>query len=386
MDFIKNIFTSHVSVPTWLFLLAALLIIIAIVAVIVWYYVDMYLSTHKTISTYADIPLSMKNNAIYINCVNLDKYPELWEAHESDLSIYAMGMKIPSIFFKSPDVPSGYKIAYSSTLTNQQILSLMAAVKYSKFEISSDDGHTRFPIKPISDKAAKKVAARLHDAHANLSEKQKEEVLQKIKESAGVANLNALKGDRILSHVNEGKTTSTTMRYQAIIPDNHPIHENGFTPESMRYYYSYFGKLYQFDMTFVSRVENLYEWELRNLQPNSIYVGFSHSIDGGKTLFPSTSMYGITKNEDGSSSDISNANLGVPPEGATEYPMWTFDAATSYMDIALIKKTCDVIVKKHHEHEFEDDYVAMTRVDEFYSRYEWVPQIKQFDEFEKKEK
>ncbi len=333
-----------------------------------------YYYSHYKIATYADVALTMRNNAIHINCINVNKYPELWNSHESDLELYAMGNLIPTVFFKSPDVPNGFKIAYSSTLTNQQVLSLMAAIKYNRFEISNDSGENRVAIKSISDKRVKAITQKLQKLNAKVDTIQRDEVLSKIKDSVKYDFIgNDIANDRIVSHVDEDKSSSNFLRYQAIIHDEHEVFNKGFAPEATKFYYVYYGKLYEFKTRFVSKIENLYEWELYDLEPNSIYVGFSHSVDGGKTILPSTSLYGITKTEDGVLHDVSNSNLGKPKEDQKGFKLWTFDEAKGYMDESLTKKTIDVIVKKHYEDENPEAYIGIQRVDQVYDHYDWLP-------------
>lgn len=362
-----------------IWVILAIIFVIFTICSIAWYYIDQYIKAHIKIATYVDIPLSMKNNTIYINCINVKRYPDLWEAHESDLKIYAMGMVIPSIFFKSSDVPNGYKIAYSSTLSNIEVMSLMAAVKYNKFELSADDGVTKYPINSIDDKAAKKIANKLHALNSNVDQMQKDEILSKIKDSVKYQFIkNEINNDRIISHVDEAKTKSDMLRYQAIIPDEHEVFDKGFAPSATKFYYTYYGKLYEFDVRFVGKVENLYEWELYNLEPGRIYAGFSHSVDGGKTILPSTSLYGITKNENGILPEVSDALLGKPPKDKEPHDIWSLEDGVGYMDVNLFKKTCDILVKKHHEDQFEEDYVSINRVNEFYQSYDWLPNPEDF--------
>lgn len=359
----------------WGIVAIAIILSIAIFATVV-YIKRIYIEKTKILIA-TDIPYSMKNNTLYINCYNVDKYEELWKAHESDLRIYAVGMEIPSIFYKIPSITNGYKIAYSSSLTNQQVLAIIAATKYNKFELSSDEGLTRIKVHVKKDDEAHKIVNRIMriTEEIDYSRTRSNDIYNKIKSNIdNEFNEEVKDDDRVISQLNPYKAGKDRLRFEANISDGHSMHSKGFKPENTCFYYTYKGNLYPFEVEFVGRVNNMYKWDLRgDLEPGRAYVGFSWSIDKDTVIMPSTTFYGITRDENKEMVDLSDARLGKPVDKSKALPMWTKESAIDYMNKELIKKTCDIVIKKHYEEEFPDDYVSFHRINDFYREYKWIP-------------
>ncbi len=342
-----------------------------------WKQFQNYLDIHKRMGIFADIPTSLKNQAIYLNFINAKNYPKFWNIHEDHLKLYAMGTEIKAMFYKSSDVPGGYKIAYSSVLSNVEILSMIESMKYDTLEVSYDDGITKKHIKSLHDKASKKIARKLEETQMIMDVEIREQMFKEIisigkLERHGAQELNE---NRIISHINEGRTTGTTMRYQAIIPPHNPmIEEFNFDPnvDSPYIYHVYEGKCYRLKTHFVGRIENLYEWDIINLEPGTIYAGLTFSFNKGKKILPSFSLYGITKDKHGQLPTIDDAQLAKPYEGQEGIDMWTEDDAIGYMGESLAHKTYAILIKKHYEDEYAEEYLALNRTHEYYDDYDWL--------------
>ncbi len=363
-----------------LFIILGTICIILVAIEIVTYIINNYIKTRYSMALFADIQLSMKNDTIYMNLINVNKHLDFWHAHESDLELFAMGMQLPAVFYRTNDVPNGYKVALTTTLTNSQVLSLNGAIKYNKFELSYDKGTTVKKVNSISDKTAKRIVNNLNKVNSHYDRKLREELIRKIKHEAGFDNDGfKLTQSRVVSHVDEKRSTQDSLRFQAIVPDGHEMFDEGFIPDKVKFFYTYYGQLYEFNVRYIGKVDSLYEWDLMNLEPGRIYPGLSYSLNG-ETVLPSTSLYGITKNEKGYVPDISDSILGKPAEGHIGHHMWTKEQAFGYMEKTLFKKTCDIIIKKHHEDEYPEEFLALNRVDPFYEKYEWLPV--ELDDFE----
>ncbi len=363
----------------------ALLIILTIsiimnIIVLVWlvyHYINLYLDAHIRMGVYADIPTSLKNQAIYLDFVNVKRYPEFWNVHEDQLELYAMGSKINAVFYKSSDVPFGYKIAYSSTLSNMEILSMIESMQYSTFEVSVDGGVTRTHVNSIRNKAVEKIARKIEEQQLQLDEKNRKEILGKIIQSGKISDLDEIgESVRMIAHVNEGRTTGTTMRYQVIIPPSHEIIKNNmFDPETgkeLSLYYVYEGHCYKLETKFIGRIDNLYEWDILNLRPGRIYSGLTFSFDGGKTLKPSSALYGITKDKHGELPTIDDSILAKPEDGEEKLKMWDEKTSIDHLGPNLTHKTYAIMVKKHFEDEYTEEYLALNRTHDYYDDYEWL--------------
>lgn len=324
---------------------------------------------------FADIPLSMKNDALYINLVNVDKYPEVWESHEADLDIFGMGMLLPSTFHRTPDVPNGFKIEHIK-LSNKEILSMMAALKYNKFEVSIDGGSTRYKVISVNDNVAKRLTSKLQEANSKMDSGKRDKEIQKIvnqvKKKSGESSLNSY---NFITQIDEENSTKTTMKITAVVPNDSNVLEGVDYKKDIKFYYTYNGKLYEFETTDMTKHQNVYEWKIINLSPGSIYVGLAYSLDGGNTLLPTTSLYGITRDDDNNVLEVSTASLGKPSEDKLDQgkPIFTYEEAIKIISKTLMKKKCDIVVKTHYEDKYPDDFVPLARVDEFYSEFDWVP-------------
>ncbi len=356
----------------------AISIILAWVVIgwIAWHYISKYLDTHVRMGIFADIPTSLKNSAIYLNFVNAKRYKEFWDVHEDQLKLFAMGAPINAVFYKTKDVPNGYKIAYSSTLSNVEILSMISAMKYNTLEVSFDGGITRRHINSLHDKTAERISKKLEEHQVVSHDRHKEDILKKIIKSGKTKDIKELNDtDRVIAHINEGRTTGTTMRFQVIIPPSHKlIKSKMFDPENpvSNLFYIYEGHCYKLETKFVGRIDNLYEWDIVNLKPGTIYPGISFSVDGGKTTLPSSAMYGITKDKHGELPTIDDSILAKPTPDEEQFPMWHNEEGVEYVGESIVHKIYAILIKKHFEDEYSEEYLALNRTHEYYDDYEWL--------------
>ncbi len=371
---------------TLIIILTLIITIIAVAIVLTLWEVayKAYIRKYR-LGIYIDMQKSIDDKTIYFNLINANKHTEFWDVHEDMLRLYASGTLIKSAFYTSADVPTGYKIAYSSNMTSLDMVSLISAFKHDAIEVSHDGGETRTKVHSIHLNDVKKVVSAMAKAPEIDGEAQRRTILKEIFKADNNINESDYAGDRLVSHFHEGRTTSTTMRLQAIIPPHHPlITKLGFNPEvkTSRVYHVYNGKCYLLPCVYLGNVENLYEWDVTDLKPGTIYSGFTFSIDEGKTLFASSSLYGITKNEDGTMPSFDDAIHAKPIEGMPPLDLWSQDSAIAYMGEKLAKKTYSIMIKKHHEESNPDDYVSLNRAHEFKSEFDWLDDV-EWAKFEK---
>ncbi len=342
----------------------------------------LYILVKKIISSkrlliYGDAVTSVREQVLFYNIANVRKNKQFWNSDLKKIKIYAMGLEISSVAFKTDDYPNGIKVMFSGMMNSaKEILHLIGSIKYDLWEISFDGGVTRkrlYQIHSIAD--TRHAKHRAHENGWNQGDKQQREFLREFYKStanSAVKNNISTNGG-LLAHINEAKTTTTTMRYQILIPSNVYL-SKALTdePEQASFYYIYNGDSYRLESKFVDKVGNLFEYDIIGLQPGTIYTGFSSSINDGKMIIPSSSLYGITKNEDGELPTIDEAILGKPIGEQQKFPMPHIEVSTKYLGEDLKNKFYDVIVKKHYEDMYEDEFVSLNRVQEFYQDFDWL--------------
>ncbi len=366
---------------TWeLLALITIIAIALIVAYLIYKGVQRYLDINIRLGVYADVPYSVGRNQIHLNFINVNKHPEIWEAHESLLRFEAMGRVIEGIeFFRSPDIPTGLKIRYPLDLDHIQFLSLMAGAKYNKVRISGDGGETFYKVNSIKDSVVKKY--KMKDAAITkevTSDTLKQDLKDTIMNSEKFKYMKSEFGFDILqelttySHINEGKSTSTSLRYQALLPSDHETYEQ-FTKnkDNIRFYYIVDGKAYQFETKHITSIDDYHEWDFINLEPGKIYPGIAFSIDDGKSIHASSCLSGITKNDDGNLVVFDEAELAAPNDSTPTF-IFKFDDTLETCGEAVTKATYNMIVKKHYEKDNEDSYVPLKIADQYYSEYDWI--------------
>ncbi len=365
----------------WIIVVVA--IVVAIVLICSYYVnkaVQRYLDINVRMGLYADVPYSVERNRIHLNFINVNKHPEFWEAHESSLKLEAMGTTIEGCkFFRSPDIPTGMKVAYPENLDHRQILALTAGVKYNNFKVSNDGGETFIPINSVKDVVAKKYQLReAAITGVDMEKVLKTDLKESIMNSDKFRYLKAEFGFDMLeelttySHINEGKSTSTSLRYQALLPSSHETYE-AFVKnfDNIRFYYVVDGKAHQFEIEHVNTMNDYHEWDFINLQPGSIYAGIAYSLDNGKTIHASSCLSGITKDDEGNKVQFDDATL-PKVDSSNGCQMYKYEDTIKSCGEAVAKANYNMLVKKHYEKDNEDSYVPLKIADQYYSEYDWV--------------
>ncbi len=363
---------QHALLATSGFIAIAITILV-IVYVALWIS-RIYIRRYVAIAVFADITSSMEENKFFMNCVNVNKHDAYWNINENKLSLYAMGTKLPARFYKVPEIPNGYRIEFTEELNNKQVIALTGALKYNQFVLSNDDGETTVKINSIKDRDVKRVVTGLNKTITKHEDYEIEDVIKKMKGSMKYSYIkNEVIHDGVIANIDEDKATTNSLRYQAAIPEGNKVFDLGFNEKTIKFYHSYNGKLYELESVFLNKVKSLYEWEFINLEPGTIYAGISVSFDGGKFIFPSSTLYGITREEDGGYPDVTNALLGKPKNEKESHPMWKPTDATTLKEKKIMKLTCDVLVKKHFEDEHPDEFLPLDKAEFAYQYYNWIP-------------
>lgn len=364
------------NLSTYFWLTTSILLSLLIISFFLYKIIINYINKNLKIGIYPDMKKSLLNQTIYLNLVNIKNKSALNNTSEDLMRLYASGIEINAVFYKTPEIPNGYKIAYATTMSNVEIISMISGIKYNTLEVSFDGGMTRTHVYSIHDKLAEKISIKL-EREGDLKNKHKIEMIDKIVRSGKTNNiLEATENDRVLAHVNETKSTGTSFRFQVIVPKEHPfIVNNIFNPndlEMTKLYYIFEGHCYEFKYEYIGQIENLHEWDVVGLKPNRIYAGLSFSLDGGKTILPSSALYGITRNKHGEVPTIDETILAKPKEIDKKYKMWNESEAIGYMGKNLTKKVYSILVKKHYEDEYSESYLALSKAHELYNDYEWL--------------
>ncbi len=360
----------------WIFgLILAIQLILAVV-----YFVSKFYTKKRKLIIYGDAIMSFNEEAAIYIIDNVKFYEHFWKADLDNVRLYALGKEIEVIPFNSDDIPNGIRLLLSG-ITNSIIdtISVIGAVKYDEWEISFDAGFTKTKLHQIQSKRQLSAGHEMADVGTDTFEHHMHEFLNQLeaveKEKYAERGKEA-KRNGLLAHVNEAKSTATTIRYQILIPHDHPIFKmyNELNIESaFRFYHVYDGKLYGLDSKFLRNIGHLYEFEIFNLKPGSIYTGFTISFEDLEIVLPSSALYGITRFEDGELPTIDSAHLAKPTEGHTHsHEIWTEEIAITYLGEKQAKRMYDIIVKKHYEDSNVDAFIALTATEELYDEYEWL--------------
>ncbi len=328
-----------------------------------------------------DLPLTIKNSTLYFDLVRVNQFEEIANGHPSEIELFAMGRHLPVAFYKSPDLEDGFKGSFTTELTNKELLSFIIAMKYNKFEMSMDGGYNRFPVSSDYDAKTNEVADSLQNANAKHDPEVRKLLLEEITRFVveefseyKVDEVDYQHDDKILCKIDNKYATKTSFRHEAIVPPNNPLMEGQpFDPYITKYYYTYYGQLYELETEVIpSKKENNFIWEIKGLEPGKVYPGLTFAY-GDSPLAPSDALFGTTLDEDGKLPNLDEAELGKPLEGEKGHPMWEKEVIMQFVEKHIIKKTCEIIIKKHHEDEYKDEFLAMSRVKNFFDKYEWIP-------------
>lgn len=318
---------------------------------------------------------SEKEQRIVVVAYNIHKHPELLNANISNLTLYALDYKVKGAEFeKHPNIKGAIIIKYPVSFDYRTSLMLALADKRKEVKLSPDNGLTFTKTITMPDWQVNRKK------HEETNEKSEAELMRKslfldYKNSDkqfrfDYADLvDEKKGTHV--HINEGKSTSTTLRYQHIVPKEY-LAKIDFVPESIRLYYTFEGYLYEFDIVYLGHVGDVYEWDLINLKPNTVYAGLSLSSSHNPLIRPSKAFYGITLDESGRPNNLDGAQIAVPPKGAKKHKMWDEAIAVEAIGENLADLQYKIIAKKHHEFYDEDAFIYVHEADKNFDEFPWL--------------
>lgn len=328
---------------------------------------------NRTITIYGDVRNSLKEEVLFYIIQNAVMHEDLWKASVHDIKLFAAGVEIPSRAFKSADIPRGIRIAVVGLMNSPlDVIYVAGAVKYGLWEISYDGGTTRIPVKQISDKNNKKMA-KIRAVQLGYTSSKGKGRISDLEIDPNALSLKSNPVHGLVAHVNEGKSTQSTLRYQIIVPDEHSIKKIiDEDPHAATFWHVHDGKLHELQCKFIENTGSMYEWDIIGLEPGSIYVGLSTGVFGGKVVLPSSALYGITKTEDGTVQTIDDSKLGRPVSGAKSRDIWSSKLLDGYLGPQLRAKMHAIIIKKHFEREHPEAFLSITRAHDQIDDYSWV--------------
>ncbi len=304
---------------------------------------------------YLDSEDSFANGEIIFNVINAKKYPFIYDAHEDEIKLYAEGREIDAVFRRNSSLKDGFKVFVTETAKENKLsyLSIMEAQKFNGFYvgIKNQAHHAHY----ITDKQARKIAHTHLKKNKSVFNDIKGEILAEMQSTYKKAVTQNTAHD-LIGHISTKKTRSHSLRYQLLFPDSAHDEFGQFGPENkdFKMYHVYHGKLYELEVKFVGIFGTMVEYDIINLESGSIYVGLSISTDAGKTILPSSALYGKTKNDDGTLPTKSEAKLAKPKDGAKAYPLWSKEASFDFVGKFVFESTCNVIAKKHYEEKHDE--------------------------------
>ncbi len=350
-------------------LILLLIIILIIFLVLIGKGITAY-RQYFAMGLYFDGQESFKSGELVMNWVHVNKHKKFWAAHEDNLRLFANGREISAIFRRDDEVEKGYRIIVVEDSNDKRaVLSLMAASKFNKFQIGLKNDEPE-KVNVIKDAKAAKISKKLAKRGSGVSyEETRNAALKNIKEQYGKEVLKGI-DKKLVSLINRSKSTQTSMRYQVLFPEAHPLVKK-FDPHSKNigFFHIYNGKAYKLEYRFIGKYGSLFEFDLIGLDPGTIYVGLSVTIDGGKTVIPSSALYGITKDENDVVPSKSAAKLGKPKKGAKGVAIWPKEQGYEYIGKEATDRTFDIMVKKHYEDEHPEFTLSADRAYEYYEDY-----------------
>ncbi len=326
----------------------------------------------NNLGMYLNVPKTKESGQMTLTIINVDKQPELWDVNLKELRLILLGRMSEKISFeKNEKIFGSINAVHQPDFITEDVISFVGAIKYQKVFITSDNGKTQFKVRSIKVKSIQSIEDKF--------KKQTEKKLSKLKEQDSVERLkdrmeksdaefylglkdkiDQEKNGGVLCHTVESKATKTSIRHQLYIPKGHPFKEE-FDPEAnpVKFYHVYNGYLYDIDTKFVGMNGEVYKWDLINLEPNRIYVGLSYSVDGGKTILPSSAAYGVTKAEEGHLPIIDEAFLASPRVGAIRHRIWSRDTVSAMYGPQFTRVYFSLMAKKHHELDIQDEFISL---------------------------
>lgn len=333
------------------------------------------------IGIYADPTTTIGTGDFTLNLSNVRSCPEIWNVHEKDLILYAMGKPTKFKFIKHESIPNGYKISLKNEEINSEtMLQIVAAIKYDRYKITPDKGRSFVRAYPLRKKEISKVDFRVKEKTSKISNKKIEkEFFEQVKNSEktyylGEGEYLKLMGGA-MGHVNELKTTSDSIRIQMYVPptsvEKRKVVLND-AENNISYYHQFSGKLYKLETNFLGIHGNIIEWEAVNLEPGKIYAGLSVSNDGGKTIAPSMALYGITKLKNGIFPTLDEVAMAKPSNKMKSFPMWTESISKKYLGPEITAINYKIIAKKQYEFDNKNEFISLKNADQIFEKYPWL--------------
>lgn len=372
----------------WLEIWGIIATIALLLSLLVIAYLFLYYNPDKKISKgmviYGDAKASIQDHvAVYIvENIPKAKYEFLMM---DEVKIYASGMEIGSSVIKLENKNNALMFVMTGFMDSPEtVLHLLGTIKFDLWEVSFDGGITRRPVKQTIDynqrASAKEIAINKGwEADDSMAKLMEEDIKRASKNKIGSEDV--LVEHSLVADINQSMSTKTTMRYQVVIPNNHKVWDSIETkgkPIGL-FYYIYNGKAYRMESKFLGNKGSTYEWDIVGLEPGTVYVGLSLEIENNGVILPSSALYGITHNSNDEIVNLDDAKLAKPKPGDIAYDMWSENIAVTYIGEQYAKRGYDVIVKKHYEDEFEDDYISLQRAHEVYGRYKWLKGVSNED-------
>lgn len=368
-------YTLKTDVLKIIILSIVIFVILVILFILILLKSRTFINRHISLSLYFDGEKSYAEKELILNLVNASRFPHIWNSNENDLILISAGRNLDAIFQKTPDVHGGYRIYITEdTGSKRSLMSIMAASRFNEFHIGVKGHQETHHAKILSDKQTKNITKIISKSENIVNKEARNEIIKKFtkKHSIKDAKINS-KSKKPISHISDTKSTMNSLRYQIIFPDNHILiskNQRDKWPEEILFYHVYNGKLYEIENKFMGRYGHLYEFDLIDLQPASIYVGLSASIDGGKTICPSAALFGITRDEFEVIHSKTHSHLGKPKNSKVpKRNLWDKKEAEKYLEKSSLKRMYDVIVKKHFENDHPESFLLSENAGIYYEDY-----------------
>ncbi len=363
--------------PTIFYLVISFLLIIILLGLLAFMGVRwlVWWNKHMRLAIYLDGKASYEEGELILSLLHVNKNEALWNAHESDLVLIAAGRPIDAMFRRVNEIENGYRIYITeNTVAKRVVLSLISASRYNKFSIGIKGGEETFHATSLSEQRAQRVVKAISKSDKERYEETREMILHEIakkyeKTKDTVATEG--KGHNIISAISDKKSRPNSIRYQVLFPSKDPKLET-FDPTSddINFYHVYQGKLYKMKHRFIAQYGSMFEYDLIDLNPESIYVGLSTTIYCDENnILPSASLYGITRDEQGALPNKTEAQLGKPHPQAETRELWNMIDALENLGKEQFYRMFEVITKKHYEDENHDSYLPTMRAREYHDDY-----------------
>ncbi len=356
--------------------------LLIILILIVWY-IMLWYRRHIALSIYGD-PASVEAGTVIFKILNGRKHKEFRNTPLDEMRLYVGTKEIPSIFQVQLDghgePTDHYQIVTRDVVgDNELILALLAGSKYDTFDISLDGGATVQHIPTIKNKKVSKVALSLG------SDKKYEAAIKKYSKK-NKSDMKENEGGSMI-FFNRHLTTSNSIRYEAILPNDHPVILNKDTLiPNFVIYYQVDKQLYPFEMKHLGNEGAVYSWDLVGLEPSTAYVNTHFSFDGGKTMIPSLTNYGVTRNENEKQVRLEDAELAAAPlkkagkgkgidlEKGFELPK--LKKAVEYLGPKVSERMIEVSVQKHIQRD-EGKWIPHKKIGTKFNEYlsEWYSDV-----------